>query len=321
MRKRFCCRYLTVVLPVLAFLAGAAGADPYLIGVEDVLSISVWEHSELTMTATVNESGDIVVPPIGRIRAAGKTADGLARRLEETLETFLRQSVQVTVTIVGYNSRRVHVTGDVGAPGRYSFATIPHILEVMGSAGGPKPTADIANVRIIRVAEGDTTVVSVDLDNALKTGDLSSLPQLAVGDVIYVPSKMEEAEVFLPGEPDVAYVLGAVARPGPVKVGEGLALTRLMATVGGLRPEAHMERIRILARGPDGAGSWILEADLQEMLETGDLGPPVRPGELVYVPPREPGALGIASGVFRGVLGASRDLLNLILIGDYIRDN
>jgi hypothetical protein len=94
-----------------------------------------------------------------------------------------------------------------------------------------------------------------------------------------------------------------------------------MATVGGLRPEAQMERIRILARGSEGAGSWILEADLREMLETGDLGPPVRPGELVYVPPRERTTLGTMAGVFQGVLGVSGQILDLILLIDYVKEN
>jgi polysaccharide export outer membrane protein len=302
----------------LLMLRTPADADPYVIGPEDVLDISVWEHPELSMTTRVDQEGFLVLPPIGDVRASGKTPNDLARHLEDVLQTFLRQRVQVTVTVTGYNSRRIHVTGAVGLPGRYSFAKIPQLLEVLGTAGGPSPTADLARVRVLHTEEGETTSVTVDLDRALQTGDLSSLPVLRSGDVVYVPSRAEQAGLAVPGDQGVAYVLGAVARPGAVHVGDGLALTRLMAVVGGTVPGADLHEIRIAAENEDGAGPWMIVADLEELLESGDEGPPVRAGELVFVPPRNQGPFNIARGAFFEVMGVSRDLLNLVVIGDYL---
>ena len=91
----------------LLMLRTPADADPYVIGPEDVLDISVWEHPELSMTTRVDQEGFLVLPPIGDVRASGKTPNDLARHLEDVLQTFLRQRVQVTVTVTGYNSRRI----------------------------------------------------------------------------------------------------------------------------------------------------------------------------------------------------------------------
>jgi polysaccharide export outer membrane protein len=301
-------------------LASAAGAGEYVIGPQDVLEISVWEHPELSATLPVDANGRVVLPPVGEVEAAGLTAQQLGRRLEEVLEAFLRRPVQVTVRVVAYNSRRIMVTGDVRNPGTYSFPAIPGFLEVLGAAGGPNPTADLSRIRLLRAAQQETSSVVVDLEAALRTGRLGDLPRLQPGDVLYVPARAEEAQLLVPGQEGVAYVLGAVARPGPVQVGKGLALTRLVALAGGTLPGAWLERIRILAGGGEGSAPWILEADLEEMLRTGDPGPTVRPGELVFVPPRDQGTLGILRQAALGLLGVSRDLLNLFLVVDYLEN-
>ncbi|MBD3336048.1 MAG: hypothetical protein GF355_11090 [Candidatus Eisenbacteria bacterium] len=310
----------------LAVLLAATSArsqegEPYIVGPEDVLTVSVWEHPELSTTTTVAQGGMISFPPIGDVQAAGKSPRELARHLEEVLQTFLRQRVQVTVSVTEYRSRRVHVTGDVSAPGRYSFAEIPHLLEVLGAAGGPTPSADLTRVRILRPAAEDTTVITVNLDQALQSGNLEGVPQLHPGDLIYVGSRMEEGQTVVPGEEGIAYVLGAVARPGPVRVGDGLALTRLLAMAGGMQPNARADRTRLLALGVRGGSNWVLETDVKEMLETGDPGPTVRQGEMVYVPPAEPGLAGTARTVLVELSRFSRDLVNLLIIGDYLQED
>ena len=311
----------TIVFVMLCLGMGSVGAaEPYIIGSEDVLTISVWEHAELSLAATVNQSGEFTFPPIGEVTATGRSPRELARHLEEILETFLRQRVQVTVTVSEYNSRRVHVTGAVNTPGRYSFSEIPHLLEILGLAGGPSPIADLTRVRILRTAITETTSMVVNLDQVLHSGNLVAVPQLIPGDVIYVPSRVEEGQVVLPGEAGVAYVLGAVARPGPVRVGDGLALTRLLSVVGGLLPGAETDKVRLLTVGQGGASPWVLESNVEEMLRTGELGPSVLPGELVYVPPYEPGALGSARNSIMELGGLSRDFVNILLIIDYLND-
>ncbi|MBU1699973.1 MAG: polysaccharide export protein [Candidatus Eisenbacteria bacterium] len=324
MRKSYLIRLgvgLAAVLFILSIGAGsAAAADPYIIGPEDVLAISVWEHPELSLAVTVNQSGEFTFPPIGEVTAVGRSPRALARHLEEILETFLRQRVQVTVTVSEYNSRRVHVTGAVNTPGRYSFSEIPHLLEILGLAGGPSPMADLTRVRILRTAVAETTSIVVNMDQVLHSGNLGIVPKLIAGDVIYVPSRVDEGQVVVPGEAGVAYVLGAVARPGPVRVGGGLALTRLLSVVGGILPGGEAEKVRVLTLGNGEVSPWVMESNVKEMLETGEIGPSVLPGELVYVPPYEPGVLQSARNAIVEFGGLSRDIVNILLIIDYLNN-
>src|SRR5262249_52104398 len=66
----------------------AINAD-YLIGVEDVLSVSVWKEPELSKNLNVRPDGKITVPLIGDLQAAGKTPEQLAASIAEGLARFL----------------------------------------------------------------------------------------------------------------------------------------------------------------------------------------------------------------------------------------
>ena len=134
-------------LAVLAFLsvvtlAPMARAADYVLGPDDVLTISVYLHAELERpNAVVDANGNVTFPPIGEIKAAGLTPKQLGDRIADRLSTYLRQTTAVTVTVSQYLSRSVYVTGAVAKPGRYGFEVIPTLVEVIGQAGGAIPGA------------------------------------------------------------------------------------------------------------------------------------------------------------------------------------
>lgn len=60
----------------------------YVIGVEDVLNISVWHEEDVTLAVTVRPDGKITVPLVGDMQAAGRTANEIAEQLKEQLSTL-----------------------------------------------------------------------------------------------------------------------------------------------------------------------------------------------------------------------------------------
>jgi polysaccharide biosynthesis/export protein len=293
-------------------------AEGYLLGAEDVLSVTVWEHPELSRTVVVRADGTITLPPLGDIPAAGKTSDDLARTIEARIYGTLRFTTQATVSVVAFNSRRVYLAGQVTSPGRYGFEEIPGLVDLLGSTGGLNTSADLSAIRILRHKAGSgTETMTVDVSKAVQTGDVSSVPKLESGDVIYVPGAAGGGAGQVMTGAGV-YLLGEVLRPGSYTLAPGMDLMQLLAVAGGLSPRADLSRVMIYGTDPAG-GPFRVKVDLRREMEIGSRGPEIRIGDTVMVPSLEAGSFGIAWNVVRETLGVSRDVLNLFLIKDVVK--
>lgn len=79
---------LTACIGVLLFAglgAQAAGAGGRVLATSDVVAIRIPDHPELDTTTRVEPDGTINFPYVGRVRAAGRTEDELARAVERGL--------------------------------------------------------------------------------------------------------------------------------------------------------------------------------------------------------------------------------------------
>jgi polysaccharide biosynthesis/export protein len=307
--------FLAAIAAVLGMSRPVLAAEEYVLNPEDVISISVWNRPDLSRTGPIRSGGEITFPPLGDIQAAGQTTASLSRMLETSLTDILRAPAQVTVEVVAFNSRRVTVSGAVTSPGRFSFETIPSLVDVLGAAGGLGAGADLSRVQVFRKKGDRQTAQSVDLTRALQSGDFTGLPVLEPGDVVYVPT------VAGPGgseSPNAIYVTGDVSRPGPYGIGDGLDLLKVLSVAGGTLPTADLSAVQVV--GKDAAGrSFVVVVDLQRYLDRGQANFTVQPGDAVRVPSRSHARLGIAWIAAREALGLSRDVLNLFLIKDVLK--
>lgn len=307
------------LLFVLLAAGPARGAEEYVVGPEDVLSISVWDAPDISRTVAVRVNGTISLPPLGDVMAAGKTTAVLARDLEREIYNNLRRTSQVTVSVVAFNSQRVYLAGEVAVPGRHSFERIPDLMDLLAQAGGLGPTADLGGVRIIR-REGEVQKsLDANISLAVESGNLGSLPRLQSGDLVLVPSSVAARGGVNAGS-GAAYVLGEVGAPGPLGVTTGMTLVQALAVAGGLAPTADWHNVEILATDPAG-GTYLLRVDLEREIQSGRGGPEIRPGDSIRVPPRDPNVGQLAVGVLRGTLEASRDVLNLLLVRDVLTND
>jgi len=91
-----------------------------LIGADDSISITCLESEDLNKTWRVSSTGDINLPLVGQIHAAGLTADELTQKLAEDLKRYIREP-HVTVYIAEFRSQPVTVTGAVHRPGHFQI--------------------------------------------------------------------------------------------------------------------------------------------------------------------------------------------------------
>ena len=100
----------------------AAEPDPrkqeYVLGPSDILHISVWHNPDLSGDATVRPDGTISLPLLGDLNAAGRTPGKLRAEIVAAAGDVHQGRVgHVTVAVVGINSYRFVVTGNVEHPG------------------------------------------------------------------------------------------------------------------------------------------------------------------------------------------------------------
>lgn len=224
----------------------------YRIGPGDVLSVTVWDHPELTNPAgeyrdaeasgrLVDSDGTIFFPFVGVFKVAGQTArevrDYLARNLTRVI-----QSPQIDVRVISFRSKRIQITGEVAQPGTVALDdTDKGVLEALNERGGLSANASRRNVLLVR----DGVTHRIDLVGLLSGSRPGSNPLIKAGDVIHVPDSAA----------DRVFVLGEVRSSAPVTMMQnGLTLTEALTTVGGLeRLSSDDSGVLIFRRAPETA--------------------------------------------------------------------
>lgn len=107
----------------------------YIIGSSDTLDIKVVGQPDLSGTYIVSPSGFISFPLIGYVKSAGFTQKVLADRIRKMLTPYLKNP-SISLSVTEYNSYKVFITGEVNAPGQYTYSKKTSILQGLIVAGG-----------------------------------------------------------------------------------------------------------------------------------------------------------------------------------------
>ena len=129
----------------------------YVIGIGDVVGVTVWKNEELSVSVPVRPDGKISVPLVDDVQAEGLEAMELKEVLTEELSEFITAPV-VTVIVLEMNSRSVTVNGAVVQNGRIPITQDVRVLEAIATMGGFAPFANKSNVRIVRRRPDGTEV-------------------------------------------------------------------------------------------------------------------------------------------------------------------
>lgn len=175
-----------VVLKKESQAEGVADRDHYVIGPEDVLTIHVWREEALSRTVPVRTDGNISLPLIREIKAAGLTPLQLEEAITERLKGFY-ENPNVSVTVMEINSFKVYISGEIMKPGVYRLREETTLLQIIPMAGGFTDWAKQKKILIIRKEDGKDKRFTVDYKKAIKGDDPSSNIILKPGDTIIVP--------------------------------------------------------------------------------------------------------------------------------------
>jgi len=162
----------------------------FFLGPEDVLVVTVWRNQELSREVVIRPDGVISMPLIGDVRAAGLSADVLAKRISERLAQFM-SSPTVSVQVKEVKSYHIYVVGEVAKPGKYLLESYATVLQGISMAGGFTPYASKSRMQVVRAATdekgGREIRIPIPYDDLVKgKGPIGNFI-LQTGDTIVVP--------------------------------------------------------------------------------------------------------------------------------------
>lgn len=222
--------------------------EPYQVGPQDVLLVTVWDHPELTLplgqfrtdAATgmvVDEEGCLFYPYIGRVKVGGLSVVQVRETLTTKLDKVL-QKPQVDVKVLAFRSQKIFVGGEVRSPAVYNVTDVPFTLaEAINRAGGFLPSADQSRLMVSR---GDRSW-TLNFLELLGQGNRIGQILLRDGDSVHVHHR-DEAPVYL---------LGEVRNPRSVPTYQGrLSLAQALSEAGGINTTSAAARsVYVFRRG------------------------------------------------------------------------
>jgi polysaccharide export outer membrane protein len=187
-------------------LADKAGKYEYTVAPYDVLSVTVWDHPELTIPAgefrpadlagnPVQADGTMFYPHVGVIEVAGMTLREIRALLTLRLKKYI-ENPQLDVRVVSFRGKRVAVTGEVLQPSTLPITDVPlYVADAINLARGLTPEAWPRGLTLTRRGK----VHRLDLQALYDDGDASQNWLLQDGDILNVPNRGQN-KVFVMGE-------------------------------------------------------------------------------------------------------------------------
>lgn len=161
--------------------------DAYIIGDDDVLSISVWNEPNLTRLIPVRSDGKISLPLIGEIQASGRTPAQLQQDIALNLRSFITDP-QVTIIVQEIHSQKFNILGEVNKPGSYELVGDTTIVDAIALAGGFRDFAKKKSVYILRPnLQGGDSKIPFNYPAFIKGKNTNQNIKLKPRDTVVVP--------------------------------------------------------------------------------------------------------------------------------------
>ncbi|CAH0349661.1 MAG: polysaccharide biosynthesis/export family protein [Sphingobium sp.] len=156
-----------------------------ILGPSDVISLTVLGEPELSLKEVqITSDGNISMPLVGSVRAAGLTADALARAIATRLAANMLIDPDVSVNVNSATSQKVTVEGSVTKPGIYQLAGPTTLLGALAMAEGTTRVSALSEVVIFRTINGQPMGAVFDV-GMIRRGELPD-PQIHGSDTVVV---------------------------------------------------------------------------------------------------------------------------------------
>ena len=259
----------------------------YVLGTNDQILVRAFQVEEIgERPYRVDTDGNIDLPLVGIVRAAGLSVDQLEAELNKRLATFVRNP-QVSVTVVQYRSEPVFLMGMFRSPGIYPLQGKRTLVDMVSTVGGFQPNASRRMVITRRLEYGPLPLPNAVINKTTNT----SRAEISMGslkdnlnpaeDIVLQPYD----QIFV-ARAEMIYLGGEVSHQGGFELGErdSLSILQAISLAGGLSREADQEKARILRPILDTNKRAEIPVNLKRILAGKNPDFPLMANDLLYVP-------------------------------------
>ena len=108
--------------------------EHYHLGTGDKLRVNVYGEEDLSGEFLVDGSGQVQLPLVGQVKAAGLTIHEFVSEVITSLKSGYLKDPKVSVEVLNY--RPFYIMGEVNKPGEYPFENGLNVLGAIALAGG-----------------------------------------------------------------------------------------------------------------------------------------------------------------------------------------
>ncbi len=161
--------------------------NSYVIGANDVLTISVWKEPDISRSVPVRSDGKISLPLVGELQADGQTPRQLEHEITKRLQNYISEP-EVTVIVTDSKSQKVNILGMVARPGAYLLTSSTTVLDAVAMAGGFRDFAKQKSIYVLRPdADGTQKRIPFNYKDVIKGKNPEQNIHLQAGDTVVVP--------------------------------------------------------------------------------------------------------------------------------------
>jgi polysaccharide export outer membrane protein len=307
--------------------APVPSAGEYRIGPYDLLKINIFQAPEMDGQVRVSASGDISLPLLGGVQAAGLTPKELEFVLQELLRRSYMKDPHVSVFVSEMQSHPVSVFGAVKTPGVFQIRGVRTLIEVLSlaeglaedagetvivmrgaglqngtpqdAAGAGTPSGSAPPLDRTALGPSPETTIEINLKALLETGEPQYNIPIYPGDIVKVTKA------------GIVYVVGAVKKQGGyiLKTNENISVLQAVALAEGLKTSASKKRSAIIRTDENGERTEI-PVDLGKVLAGKAPDPMLQPDDIVFVPD----SLAKAAAL-KGIEAVVRTISGVIIFG------
>ena len=304
--------------PAAPALTAPVPESAYTLGAGDIVNVDIFRVPQYSGESQVLVDGTLNLPLVGKVNVNGLNLDAASAAISRKYGQYLRRPI-ITLSLLNRRPLQIGIAGEVSRPGSYTIAQnetqSSRLSQLIETAGGITQSADLAQVQVRRPrADGSQQLVTVNLWELIRNGDLTQDVTLRDGDAVFIPTALvplENAALLADAsfandvnQPINIAVIGEVYRPGPYTLQGGAArtgdagtpgaagssntpttITRALQVAGGIKPLADIRKVQVVR--PTRAGTpQVFEADLWQLLSSGDIKQDaiLQEGDTVFVP-------------------------------------